>query len=324
MALDSQAREFIDNALAEGFRPLHELTPQEAREGLAATVAERPRGEEVTEVIDRRIPGPAGEIPIRIYIPEAKRPLPVFVWLHGGAFIMGDLDYGDCECRAMANGSGCLLISVDYRLAPEHKFPAAVEDCAAAVEWASANAATLGGEPSRLAIGGESAGGNLAAVTCLVARDRGGPPIAFQLLVYPAVDLANFDYRSYRELATGYLIETADAEWILSHYSRTNDDRFNPYVSPIVAEDLSGLPPAHVITAEYDILRDQGEAYAKRLEAAGVPATVTRYDGTIHAFFVNSHILDAGRRAVEEACDVLRDALAAPSTGRGDKDGVTG
>jgi len=308
MPLDPQARMLIDQLAALGGAPTNTLSVAEAREGMRNMTAMRPPGDEVAHVEDRRIPGPLGEIPVRIYAPEGKKPLPVLVYFHGGGWVIGDIETHDGTCRMIANGAGAVVVSVDYRLAPEHKFPAAAEDSYAATTWVAANAASIGGDPARVAVGGDSAGGNLSAVVALMARDRGGPRLVYQLLIYPVTD-ASFDQPSYRDNADGYFLTRDSMLWFWNHYRASDADRNNPYACPLQAKDLRGLPPALVITAEFDPLRDEGEAYAARLEEAGVAVKLSRYDGMIHGFFSMSLILDKGKAAVAEATQALRSAL---------------
>jgi len=266
-------------------------------------------GPEVARVEDRTIPGANGEIPVRIYAPSGKAPLAALCWFHGGGFVLGDLDGADASCRQLANAAACVVVSVDYRLAPESKFPAAAEDCYAATKWVAANAASLGVDANRIAVGGDSAGGNLAAVVPLMARDRGGPELRFQLLVYPVAD-ARCDTPSYSDNAEGYLLTRASMLWFWNHYLRSEADGSNPYASPMQASSLDRLPAALCITAEFDPLRDEGEAYAKRLRAAGVETTLSRYSGTIHGFFSMAGRIDLGNKAVAEAAEALRRAFA--------------
>jgi acetyl esterase len=229
---------------------------------------------------------------------------PVLVYLHGGGWVIGTLDSYDATCRELAQGAGCVVVSVDYRLAPEHRYPAAPEDCYAAVQWVAANAASLGADAKRLAVGGDSAGGNLSAVVSQMARDRGGPAIRFQLLIYPVTD-ADFTRRSYVDNAEGYLLTTASMRWFWDHYVPEQAKRAEPYASPLRAADLSGLPPAWVCTAEFDPLRDEGEAYAKRLQQAGVSTTLTRFDGLIHGFVSMGLVAPKAQAGVDEAIAAL-------------------
>jgi acetyl esterase len=282
------------------------MSPQEARVAMIARSAPylvNPPA--VAEVVDRGIPGPAGTLPVRIYKSGAPSPAPVLVYFHGGGWVCGNLDTHDSLCRALANAARCVVVSVDYRLAPEHPFPAPVEDAYAATAWVSDNGARLGADPTRLAVGGDSAGGALAAAVCLMARDRGGPAITCQLLNYPATDYA-FDTASYVENASGYQLTREGMIWFWNHYLATPADGCHPYASPLRAEDFSGLPPAIVITAEFDPLRDEGEEYARRLMAAGVPVHLLSYPGLIHNFVRMFPILEAGRAAIEETGELLR------------------
>ena len=309
MPIDPQAQRVMDQIAALNLPPRHTLTPDEARQQFETRMALMPPGEPVRHVADRRVPAAAGEIPARIYTPEGGGPFPVLVYFHGGGWVVGNIQSHDPTCRALANAAGCIVVSVDYRLAPEHKFPTAAEDAYAATRWVAENARAIGGDPERIAVGGDSAGGNLAAAVCLMARDRGGPALVYQLLIYPVTDY-NFTTASYRENGEGYLLTTKDMVWFWRHYLRDERDGGHPYASPLRAEDLSRLPPALVITAEYDPLRDEGEAYAERLRAAGVPAVCSRYDGVFHGFFAMPTMLDKAKQAIQEAGDALRAAVA--------------
>jgi acetyl esterase len=294
---------------ALGAPPFEEMTVEQAREAILGMRELAGPPEEVAKVEDRTIPGPSGvQIPFRIYTPSGQGPLPVLAYFHGGGWVIGNLETVDAPCRALANGAGCVVVSVDYRLAPEHTFPAAAEDCYAATRWVAEHAAELGGDPRRIAVGGDSAGGNLAAVVSLMARDRGGPALVFQLLVYPVTDYS-YDTPSYQENAEGYLLTRGAMVWFWDHYLSGGQDGRHPHASPLRAESLANLPPALVITAEYDPLRDEGEAYAKRLEQAGVPVTLTRYPGMIHGFFQMGGVLEGGRRAITQAAEALRSAF---------------
>lgn len=306
MPLDPQAQAFLDQMAALNAPPLNQLPPEIARQGakLQLGIAEP---EPVAKVENRTIPGPQGDIPVRIYTPEGIGPFPVLVFFHGGGWVICDLDTHDEACRSLANGTPCIVVSVDYRLAPEHKFPAAVEDCYAATQWVASNAASLNGDPSRIAVGGDSAGGNLTAVIAQLARDRGEPSLVFQLLIYPATNF-NSDTPSSRENADGYFLTRDDMIWFMNHYLNSPDDRNSPLASPALAADLSGLPPALVITAEYDPLRDEGEQYGQMLKEAGVPVTISRYNGMIHGF-VTFPGFDQGERARAEASAALRVAF---------------
>jgi acetyl esterase len=294
---------------ALGGPPINRLSVSEARKQSIDMAAMQGVPEPVAIVEDRTAPGPAGEIPVRLYTPAINGPLPVFVYLHGGGWVIGGIESSDGLCRTLCNAARCIVISVDYRLAPEHPFPAAVEDSYHAVLWAWENASSFGGDATRVAVGGDSAGGNLAAVVTLIARDRGQPALKYQLLLYPVADAA-YDTPSYSQNAEGYFLTRDAMQWFWNHYIGKEADPGNPLVSPLRALSFKGLPPALVITAEYDPLRDEGEAYAERLRTAGVPVQLTRYDGMIHGFFMMGGILDQGRRALEQAAAALRTAFA--------------
>jgi acetyl esterase len=305
MPLHPQAKQVVDTMAAMGVS----LGGDPVAVRALMSSFPRPEGEEVANVEDRNIPGPAGEIPVRIYTPlNAAGVLPCLVWYHGGGWVIGNLDGADNSCRSMANASGCKVVSVDYRLAPEHRFPAAADDSFAALEWVANNAASLGIDANRIAVGGDSAGGNLAAVVSQMARDAGGPNVVFQVLIYPVTDVA-MDTGSYSANAEGYLLTRDSMVWFWGHYLHTNDGT-HPKASPIRHENLAGLPPAIVITAEFDPLRDEGEAYAKAMQDAGVKVQVKRYDGQIHGFYGNP-VIDDGGDALRLASKALKDAVSA-------------
>jgi len=292
---------------ALGTPPIGTVPAPEAR--IAAAARPLPPGAPVARVENRTIPGPVGEIPVRIYWPWLDTPLPVLVWYHGGGWVLGTLDASDHTCRELANTAGCIVVSVDYRLAPEHRFPASPDDCESAYNWVLANAASFGGDPRRVAVGGDSAGGNLAAVVSIRTRERGTPLPAFQLLVYPVTD-HDFERPSYLANAEGYMLTQLAMRWFWDQYVNSPEEMAHPHASPLRATDLTGLPPAHVITAEFDPLCDEGEAYADRLRQAGVPVTVSRYDGVIHGFFGMFPAIDKGRDAIRESAQALAEAFA--------------
>lgn len=282
-----------------------------ARQLLAARPVPALEPISVAAVTDRDIPGPAGTVlPVRIYRPDGgPGPLPVVMFCHGGGFVICSVDSHDRFCREMAVASGALIVSVGYRRAPEHRFPAAAHDAYAALCWIAANASGFGGDPDRLAVAGDSAGGNLAVVTALRARDENGPELALQVLLYPMLDPARAS-RSYRDNAQGYFVTEDHLRWYWEQYLGEADGA-DPYAAPLRA-DLAGLPPAYVVTAEYDPLRDEGEAYGRRLAEAGVAVDVHRYDGMFHGFMTMSDQLPDGRRAGDAAFAALRRALEQP------------
>jgi acetyl esterase len=270
----------------------------------------RPPGEDVDQVRELTIDGPAGTIPARLFRPAGSgaAPLPLVVFFHGGGWVFGGLDSHDGLCRMLANRTGAVVVSVDYRLAPEHPYPAAADDAYAATVWAVDHAAELGADPARVAVAGDSAGGNLAAVVALRARDEGGPELAFQLLVYPVVDFDRERPSTVRN-GTGYFLTQDAMRWFDDQYTPDVAHRDHAYAAPLRAGSLAGLPPALVITAEYDPLCDEGAAYADALVAAGVPATLSCYEGVFHGFFSMALAIEKARAAVDEASAALRAAL---------------
>jgi acetyl esterase len=304
MPIDPQVRYLLDEMAKAGGPPPEARTVEENRLMLQDMAQLSGPAEDVASVVDTL----ADTVPVRIYTPAGEKPFPVLVFYHGGGWVIGDLDSHDGTCRSLANRAGCMVVAVDYRLAPEHPFPAAVDDAYAALGWVAKNIADFGGDGSRLAVGGDSAGGNLTAVVAQLARDRGGPALAFQLLIYPATDMDDAS-PSMLENADGYLLSRAYMDWFRHHYLKDPADAASPLLSPARTSDLSGLPPTLVITAEFDPLRDQGAAYAKRLAAAGVPAEHLNYDGMIHGFFQMTGVLAAARDALAKSAAALRTAL---------------
>ena len=311
MPLDPQIQQVIDAMQSMNFPGLSALPVEQAREAIALMGGDRPEPPAVADVADRTVPGPRGDIPVRVYRPAgAEEALGVVVFFHGGGWVIGSIDTHDVTARELANGSGAVVVSVEYRLAPEHRFPAAVDDAWAATQWVADNAARIGADASRMAVAGDSAGGNLAAIIAIHARDA-GLPLRLQLLVYPAVD-ASMSSRSIRDNGVGYFLTEADMDWFYGHYTDTTrrDDRPSDWrLSPILG-DLSGVAPAVVLTAEFDPLRDEGEAYAEKLRAAGVEVSASRYDGLIHGFLGMTANVDRARDAMAEATTALAKALA--------------
>jgi acetyl esterase len=310
-ALDPQMKIILDTFNAAGPMFLRAETAEQARAKLRALVESNPTpAPAIYRVEDRHIAGADGQIAARVYTPEGIAPMGVLAYFHGGGWVVGDLESHDHLCRDLANGAGCVVVSIDYRLAPEHVFPAGAEDCYAATRWIAENAAALGADASRIAVGGDSAGGNLAAVVSMMARDRGGPAIKFQLLLYPVTDCA-LDTPSQKEFADdGYALSRADMEWFWKNYLDPGAEKNNPYACPLRAKNLKGLPPALVLTASHDPLRDEGERFAERLIAAGVNVTCTRYEGVTHAFVSFADALDKGKEALSQAAGALRAAFA--------------
>ena len=298
MPLHPDAAAFLAQRESLGVRPVNELSVAEGREQ-SIRICPLPGPDDVVgHVHDRALPGPNGDIPVRIYVPagvtEEQHPLPVIVYFHGGGWVIGNLETDDVRCRQLARASNAVVVSVNYRHAPEDRFPAAAEDAYAAVRWVAENAAEMGEDPQRIAVAGVSAGGNLAAAVALMAKERGGPPLAFQALIVPVTNYS-FDTASYGECADGYGLTREAMVWYWRQYLASPEDGDNPFASPLRAADLSGLPPAYVATAEYDPLRDEGDAYALRLREAGVPVVRARFEGMIHGFLGADAFLRIGR-----------------------------
>ncbi len=311
-ALDPQARAVIDLVISSGRPAYHQLSPKDARQLFRETrPASTPTPPRIGMVRDLTADGPLGPIPLRVYRPAgvpASTPLAVLVFFHGGGWVIGDLETHDVLCRQLTAGSGVSVVSVDYRLAPEHKFPAAVDDAWAATRWVVAHAGELAVDASRLAVGGDSAGGNLAAVVALLARDKGAPAIAVQVLIYPVTDLVG-ETRSYRDFAEGYLLTREGMRWFIAHYLTAEAEAADWRASPIRAQSLAGLPAALIVTAGFDPLRDEGEAYAERLRDAGVRVDSVCYGGMIHGFVPMGRLLDTAGRAISLIAGSLSQAL---------------
>jgi len=308
MPLTAETQAILE--MRAGAPPLNELSPQDAREAMAAMRPPNDNPEPVAQVHEMVIPGPDGDVPARGYLPtDDPRDLPTVVYFHGGGWVIGDLDSHDAVCRALCNRIPASILSVDYRLAPEATYPAAAEDCYAALEWIAGMYAQQGGPADQIAVAGDSAGGNLAAVVSQMARDRGGPQIAAQILIYPVTNFS-FDTESYRTNGRGeYGLSEAGMRWFWGLYLNDESEGAQPYASPLRAADLSDLRPALTITAEYDSLRDEGEAYAAALSAAGVQSSCTRYDGVIHGFVSAFAAVPEGNAALDQIAAELRSAF---------------
>ncbi len=307
MPVDPQIQKLLD--LGAALPKLETLSVADARAQFNGRKFPGLRQPEVARVSNRDMQTPHGSLALRVYTPLGEGPLPLMVFYHGSGFVVCSLDTHDIMCRNLCVGSGCVVVSVDYRLAPEHKFPAATHDCLWATRWAVANAAALGADPGRVVIAGDSAGGNLAAVTALRIRDEGGPKLAGQLLIYPVTDYYEPGTPSMRENAEGYGLTRAGMIWFWNHYLSDPAQAADPYASPLRAADLSRLPPALVITAEYDPLRDEAERYADRLAQAGVPVQMKRWDGMNHGFFFVPGLVDKSTAAIDEACAWVRSVV---------------
>ncbi len=313
--LDKQTEKMLTDMGEAGAVALHEMPVDDARGALSAISAMSGyKDTHVHATEDREISGPNGPVPIRIYSPHEARPdqpAPLLVFYHGGGFVLGDIETHDSITRYLCEKAGAVVISVDYRLAPENPFPAGVEDCYAALVWASHNAGEIGADASRVAVAGDSAGGNMAAAVCLMARDRKGPDIKLQLLIYPGVDMSlEVNYPSYDKFGGGeYFLSLADMKWFNGLYFQDSGDARDMRASPLLCSDLSNLPTALVVTAGYDPLCDQREQYANRLNEAGVKAEYQCFTGTIHGFFSFAGILDVGVRGMDRLVKAMKDHL---------------
>jgi acetyl esterase len=307
-SIHPQARAILDRIVASGEPPLETLSVEAARAVADPRVIRTAgKGPEVGAVEDRAIPGPAGQVPLRLYRPKSSGgtgPLPVLLYIHGGGYVLGNLDTADAICRELVVRAGCIVVSAHYRLAPEHKFPAAAEDCYAAALWTARHAAALGGDPRRIAIGGESAGGTLTAVITQQGRDRGELGFVLQIMVYPSTDVGA-TFPSHLRLAEGYFLTPRKMRWFHDHYIRDASDAEDPRASPLRCKDFTQLPPALVITGGLDPLVDEGAAYADKLAAAGVPTVYRCYEGWPHGFMYWAGT-EAHARAFDEMAAALR------------------
>jgi len=309
MPVDPQIQALLDRGT--GAPATHTLPVAEARRQYEARIALMAPPAPVATVTERSIDGPGGPLRLRIYTPVGSGPFPLLMFFHGSGFVLCSLDTHDGLCRNLAAGIGCVVVSVDYRLAPEHRFPAGPDDCLAATRWAAAHAADLGVDPARILLAGDSAGGTMAAVTALRLRDEGGPELCGQMLLYPVTDYHTPGTPSYAENADGYGLTRDTMKWFWGHYLKDPAEAENPHACPLRAQDLSGLPPAFVMSAEYDPLRDEAELYGQRLRAAGVPTEITRRPGMNHGFLFWVGLVAGADAALAAACAWSRGAIAA-------------
>ncbi|HEY3604531.1 MAG TPA: alpha/beta hydrolase [Sporichthyaceae bacterium] len=311
MPLTDQNLGFLQSLAEAGAKPFHSMTPTECRVAFDMLLgAMPPTTQRLAAVADRVVPAAHGEIPVRVYTPEGSGPLPAVVYFHGGGWVIGGLDSYDTLCTELAGRVGAVVVSVDYRLAPEARFPAAADDSLTALQWVAANAGELNIDAGRIAVAGDSAGGNLSAVTALRVRDEGGPALRGQVLLYPVTKLAGDPLPSLIENADGPLLTLADMEYFVGHYALSEDDARNPHCSPLFAESHANLPPALVQTCEFDPLRDEGEAYGQALQAAGNDVAITRYDGAFHGMLCFATALDQSKEMLGEVVDWLKVRLA--------------
>ena len=312
MPLDPVMKAFLDQVAVQPGPKMWEMSAPDARQMFAGMMQlAGAQNVPIGKVENLRAPGRGGEIPLRVYTPAgaADARFPALVFYHGGGFVIGDLDTHDGLCRTLANEAKVRLIAVDYRLAPEHPFPAAADDAWSALEFVAANATRLGIDPQRIAVGGDSAGGNLAAVTAQTAKAKGAPKLGYQLLLFPATELGG-ETRSMRQNAVGYLLERNSMDWFIGHYVPKGVEKSDVRLSPLLAKDFSGLPPALLMSAEFDPVHDEGTAYAEKLRAAGAQVIVADYPGLIHDFIYFQAVLPQANAALIAAARALREGLA--------------
>jgi len=303
--MDEQTRLFLDKVNSNNAPPIETMSIEDARQYVKQSVVTSPI--QLASIFNIKIPGPQTQIPLRIYIPKGKGPFPVFVTIHGGGWVLSSLDSHDPFCRSIADQAQIIVVSIDYRLAPEHKYPAGLNDCCIAVDWVTAHIQEWDGNPSKLAIGGISAGANLAAAVTLKAKEKKEPIFQAQVLVCPAVK-HGFDTLSCQKYAEGYFLTKKQLEWFWNLYLDKTENGLEPYASPLVAEDATALPSALIVLAEFDPLHDEGIAYGEKLKAAGVPVIVQDFP-TIHMFINKDHELDIGKRAISNIAQFLRNLL---------------
>lgn len=307
MPLHPKVERLLANMARAGLKPVWDTPLSEARMLMVETSRLLGPPQPVHSIEDHAIAGPQGEVPIRIYRPSEKV-LPIVLYFHGGGWVIGSIDSHDGYCRSLANAAECVVVSVDYRLAPEHTYPAALEDAYAAVFWVSRNASAIGSKPGTVAVAGDSAGGNLAAAVSLMARDRGGPKVGCQVLIYPITD-CNFQTASYLHFAEDFFLTREAMIWFWDQYCPVLSDRQQPYVSPLRAKSVENIPPALILTAEFDPLRDEAESYAAKLQAAGVECKLVRYEGMIHGFTRRFQLLDEAHHAMNETVSWIQSHL---------------
>lgn len=306
--LDGQVRDFLLSLMSAEPTPAAERTPEVVR--AANSIREWLVQRTTASRVDDMMACANGRTTrVRVYSPGQDGPYPVVVYFHGGGWVFGTIDEADHICSSICMGVPAVVVSVDYGLSPEHRYPSAIEEAYASVAWAAEQIGRYGGDPGRIAVAGESAGANMATVVALMARDRGGPRIRQQLLLCPWVDLAHLDTESYRLFGEGCWLSRASIECYRHWYLESESQAHDPYVSPLLAPDLRGLPPAHVITAEFDVLRDEGEAYARRLQEEGNTVTCRRYEGMIHSFFVLNGVLARADEAIADCVSALKRGL---------------
>ncbi len=309
MPLDPQVEKVLEQSKAAGRSAFNWMDHLKAREMLDRMLLTSDMPPKVGNVEDRGIPCPWGTLPLRVYTPAGAGPFPVLVYYHGGGWVTNSIETHDSLCRHITRLSECVVISVEYRRPPEHKFPEPVQDAYTAMQWAFNNAYSLNSDPNRLAVGGDSSGGNMAAVVCLLSRDRGGPDIKHQLLIYPVLDYYLPGTETYKLFGAGYILDRDLLIWCWNHYLKSNEDINNPYICPLRAASFANLPPAFIITAEYDPLREEGEHFAQKLAQSGVKVRLSRYKGMVHGFVLHWRMYDKAMVCLEEIGSTLKENL---------------
>ena len=311
MALDPQIEIILGLAKKANLPEIWQLTPDQGREQYLTRVNKLKFSEPIFHTEDRRITGPGSDIAMRIYKPREVRiseKLPILMWFHGGGFVIGSLDTHDSVCRMLANQADCIVVAVDYRLAPESRFPAAVEDCQAALKWVALHAVEFGGDPACISVGGDIAGANLATVIAILARDAAHPKLVFQLLIYPCT-APEPETPSHHKFKEGYILSRNSITWFYRQYLRSGKDVNDFRFAPLIHDDLSGLPPSLIVVAGYDPLRDEGIEYARKLIEAGNRVRLSNYEGMVHGFYLMGGAVDAAKRAVTESAEAMREAF---------------
>ncbi len=308
--LDPQAKALLDEIAEADGNQFNKMTPEEARESFLEE-SWIGKVDQSVKISKRMIPGPAGEIPTHIYTPEGNEKLPILIFFHGGGYVLGKLQEFDPLCSYFAAGTPCVVVSVDYRLAPENKYPAAIEDAMAAIKWVNENAALIQGDPDRIVLAGDSAGGNLAAVTTIKIRDEKIAKLSGQILICPWMDESTHDRDSYRYFGKGLWLSEANVNWCRNHYLENQGQASDPKVSPLLTEDLSNLPPAFIMTAEFDVLRDEAKEYANVLGKAGIDVEYKEFKGMLHDFITVPGLFEKAKEAVEDVCQVLKKMFVA-------------
>lgn len=305
MPLDKQSQQMLDEANELGLPPLFEISLKEARERVHNDNTNKLMWEKIFSIQEEVIPCSWGDMKIRVYKPNDKDNLPLLLYFHGGGWVVCDLDTHENVCRMIANRAGCCVISVDYRMGPEHKFPAAADDAYYSLDYIYNNATIFGIDKDKIAIGGDSAGGQITAVLAQMKRDRSGPSIAAQILIYPTTDYYKLGIKSYEEYAEGYALDKAHMEWFWDSYLNENDDVNNPYISPLRAKSFKNLPKTFLITAEYDLVRDEGEKYAKKLKKAGNDIIFKKIDGVMHGYFLHLSKIERAKELIDDISEYL-------------------